>query len=441
MLKEFREYISDNKMPGPGFKILLAVSGGIDSMVMADLFIKSGYKAGIAHCNFSLRGKASDLDEDLVKNYAAANNIPFFSTGFKTKEYAVKKGISVQMAARELRYEWFEKIRIDNGYNFIAVAHNLNDNIETLLINLARGTGITGLAGIRPVSGYIIRPLLFATRADIEDYCKKNKIKYREDRSNAETKYTRNRIRHIIIPELKKINPSIEKTLGETIIRLRETDDLLSGVINGIRNSLSFSEEGKTSFNAEKLKNYLQENTVLFEIFRPFGLSGSQTADLKDVIIGKTGGQLFTSTHRIVKNRNMVVVSPIEKMTNTVYIIPSLEELKRVPFIVSATSVKISSGFALADDKLTAFIDQNEVEYPVTIRKWQNGDFFYPLGMKTKKKVSDFLIDIKKSLTEKEKIYVLESGGKIVWIIGERIDDRFRIKPSSKKALILKAAI
>ncbi len=441
MLKEFREYISESKMPEPGCSILLAVSGGIDSMVMADLFLKADYKTGIAHCNFSLRGKASDFDEKLVKNYATANNIPFFSIRFKTKEYAIKKGISVQMAARELRYEWFEKIRIENGYNYIAVAHNLNDNIETLLINLARGTGITGLAGIRPVSVNIIRPLLFATRADIEDYCKKNKIKYREDSSNAETKYTRNRIRHIIIPELKKINPSIEKTLGETIIRLRETDDLLSGVINGIRNTLSVCEEGKISYYVEKLKNYLQENIVLFEIFRPYGLSGSQTGDLKDVIIGKTGGQLFTSTHRIVKNRNMVVVSPIEKMTNPVYIIPSIEELKGIPFISSATSVKISSGFALTDNKLTAFIDENEVEYPVIIRKWQNGDFFYPLGMKTKKKVSDFLIDIKKSLTEKERIYVLESGGKIAWVIGERIDDRFRIKPSSKKALIIKASI
>lgn len=441
MLKEFREYISENKMPEPESGILLAVSGGIDSMVMADLFFKADYKTGIAHCNFSLRGRDSDLDEDLVRKYASANNIPFYSIKFKTQEYADKKGLSVQMAARELRYEWFEKIRIENGYSSIAVAHNLNDNIETLLINLARGTGITGLAGMRPVSNNIIRPLLFATRSDIEDYCKKNKIKYREDRSNAETKYTRNRIRHIIIPELKKINPSIEKTLGETLIRLRETDELFSGIINGIRNTLSLNEEEKTSFLVEKLKNYLQENTVLFEIFRPYGLSGSQTGDLKDVIIGKTGGQLFTSSHRIVKNRNMIVVTPSEKMPYSEYKISAMEELKMIPFIASVKSVNISPGFAITDDKLTAWLDENEVEYPMIIRKWQNGDFFYPLGMKTKKKISDFLIDIKKSLIEKEKIFVLESGGKIAWVIGERIDDRFRIKPSSKKALIIKTTI
>ena len=194
MLKEFREYISENKLPERDSRILLAVSGGIDSMVMADLFLKSDYITGIAHCNFSLRGRDSDLDEELVRNYAAVNNIPFFSIKFDTRVYAEKKGLSVQMAARELRYDWFEKIRIENGYNCIAVAHNLNDNIETLLINLARGTGITGLAGMRPASNNIIRPLLFATRADIEDYCRKNKILYREDKSNAETKYTRNRI-------------------------------------------------------------------------------------------------------------------------------------------------------------------------------------------------------------------------------------------------------
>jgi tRNA(Ile)-lysidine synthase len=438
MLKEFREYISENKMPEPDTAMLLAVSGGIDSMVMADLFLKSGYKSGIAHCNFSLRGRESDLDEDLVRNYAAENNIPFFSIRFNSKVYAKKKGLSVQMAARELRYEWFEKIRIENDYSFIAVAHNLNDNIETLLINLARGTGITGLAGMRPLINNIIRPLLFATRTDIEDYCKKNKLLYREDRSNSDTKYTRNRIRHIIIPELKKINPSIEKTLGETMIRLRETDELFSGIINGIRNSLSLNEDNKTSFIVEKLKNYLHEKTVLFEIFRPYGLSGSQTGDLKDVINGKTGGQLYTGSHRIVKNRNMIVVSPVERMPYPVYKISDIEELKRIPFIASVTSVRISAGLTITDDKMIAYLDENELEYPIVIRKWQKGDYFYPLGMKTKKKISDFLIDIKKSRIEKDKILVLESGGKIAWIIGERIDNRFRIKPSTERALIIK---
>ncbi len=438
MLKEFREYISENKMPEPDTAMLLAVSGGVDSMVMADLFLKSGYKSGIAHCNFSLRGRESDLDEDLVRNYAAENNIPFFSIRFNSKVYAKKKGLSVQMAARELRYEWFEKIRIENDYSFIAVAHNLNDNIETLLINLARGTGITGLAGMRPLINNIIRPLLFATRTDIEDYCKKNKLLYREDRSNSDTKYTRNRIRHIIIPELKKINPSIEKTLGETMIRLRETDELFSGIINGIRNSLSLNEDNKTSFIVEKLKNYLHEKTVLFEIFRPYGLSGSQTGDLKDVINGKTGGQLYTGSHRIVKNRNMIVVSPVERMPYPVYKISDIEELKRIPFIASVTSVRISAGLTITDDKMIAYLDENELEYPIVIRKWQKGDYFYPLGMKTKKKISDFLIDIKKSRIEKDKILVLESGGKIAWIIGERIDNRFRIKPSTERALIIK---
>jgi len=438
MLKEFREYIKENKLPERDSRILLAVSGGIDSMVMADLFLKSDYKTGIAHCNFSLRGSDSDLDEELVRNYSAGNSIPFYSIKFDTRAYAEKKGLSVQMAARELRYDWFEKIRIENGYDYIAVAHNLNDNIETLLINLARGTGITGLAGMRPVSNNIIRPLLFATRTDIEDYCRKNKILYREDRSNAETKYTRNRIRHIIIPELKKINPSIEKTLGETLIRLRETDELFSGIIDGIRNTLSLTGENKISFIVEKLKSYLQENTILFEIFRPYGLSGSQTGDLKDVIMGKTGGQLFTNSHRIVKNRNMIDVSPVEKIPDHEYKISGMEEMKKIPFIDSVKSVEISGSFAITDDKMIAYLDENEVEYPVLIRKWKNGDYFYPLGMKSRKKISDFLIDIKKSRIEKEKIMVLESGGKIAWVIGERIDNRFRIKTTSKKALIIK---
>lgn len=439
MLKEFRDYIAENKMLERDTRVLLAVSGGIDSMVMADLFLKAGYQAGIAHCNFCLRGNDSDLDEDLVRKLATSNNIPFYSIKFDTHDYAEKNGLSVQMAARDLRYTWFENIRKQNGFDVIAVAHNLNDNIETLLINLARGTGITGLAGIRPVSGSIIRPLLFATRTVIENYCKKYSIEYREDRSNSETKYTRNRIRHLVIPELKKINPAIERTLSETLLKLRETDELLSRFITGIREAISVAEEDKVTFDVLQLNNYLQDRTVLFELFSPFGLSGSQTVDLTDVISGKTGGQLFTSSHRILKNRNSLIVSPVEKNTETLYEILRPEDLKNIPVIVSAELVEITESFVIPDEKTTACLDENELEYPLLIRIWKNGDFFYPLGMKNKKKISDFLIDIKKSRIEKDKIMVLVSGGRIAWVIGERIDSRFRIKTATKKALLIKS--
>ena len=437
MLKEFQDYISLNKMIEKDARILLAVSGGIDSMVMADLFIKSGYKTGIAHCNFSLRGKESDKDEELVRNFAQQNNLHFSFIKFDTKAFAKKENLSIQIAARNLRYRWFEQIRMENDYDVIAVAHNENDNIETLIINLVRGTGISGLTGMRPVNDRIIRPLLFAKRSEIEKYCKKNEIVYREDKSNAETKYIRNRIRHLVLPLLKKINPSLEKTLSETIVRLRETDELVEKYISGIRKDISVTDSISTEFDAELLHKYINEKSVLFELFRPFGLGGSQTEELKAVIKGKTGIQLYTQTHRILKNRNKVIVSSGERNPAKYYIIQNLEDLKKVPLIDSVQSIDISSGFNIPDDKLTACIDENEISYPIIIRKWEKGDYFFPLGMNNRKKISDFLIDLKKSLLDKEKIMVLESDGKIVWVIGERIDSRFKIKPSTVNALIL----
>ena len=439
MLKEFINYISANKMMESGARILLAVSGGIDSMVMTDLFLKAGYDAGIAHCNFSLRGKDSDMDEVLVREFAENKNIPFYLVKFSTKEYAKRENLSIQMAARQLRYSWFEQIRLDNDFNLIAVAHNANDNIETLLINLVRGTGISGLTGMRPVSNRIIRPLLFASRSEIEKYCKDYNIAFREDRSNADTKYTRNKIRHLVIPVLKKINPALEKNLSETIIRLKETDEIVDKFISLIREDISVSSGVTITFDVLKLNKYLSEKSVLFELFRPFGLSGTQITDIINIIRGKTGGQMFTFTHRILKNRNKIILLPIDKIPDYQYIIHKKAELENTPFIVSVNTQEIKEGFIIPEDNMTACLDENDLEYPLIIRIWKNGDYFYPLGMKNRKKISDFLIDIKKSRIEKEKIKVLESGGKIAWVIGERIDSRFMIKASTKKALIIKS--
>lgn len=423
-----------------GSYVLLAVSGGIDSMVMAHLFRSAGIKTGIAHCNFSLRGKESDLDEDLVRGYASKNKIKFHSIRFETKAFATENSLSVQMAARELRYKWFEETRLHYGYDCIAVAHNLNDNIETLIINLTRGTGISGLTGIRPVVNNIIRPLLFATRSEIEIYCNKHHINFREDRSNTDTKYTRNKIRHLVIPILKEINPSIENTLFETIERLKETDDLVERYIAELRDKISAATGDSVTFNLDQLNEYLTDKTVLFELFRPFGISGSQVNDLSDVIRGKTGGQLFTASHRIIRNRNKIVINPNESLTECTYRINNAEELKNVPGIQSVELTELTDNFVIPEDKLIACLDEGELIFPLVCRRWKKGDFFYPLGMTHKKKLSDFLIDRKLSLPEKEKIMVLESGGRIAWVIGERIDGRFRIKSSTTKMLIIKSS-
>lgn len=438
MLKEFKKYIAENNMLKKDSNVLLTVSGGIDSMVMAHLALSAGIKSGIAHCNFCLRGKESDMDEDLVRKYAGENQLPFYSVRFETKAYAAEKRLSVQMAARELRYRWFEEIRINNGYDLIAVAHNLNDNIETLLINLTRGTGISGLTGIRPLSGSIIRPLLFATRTDIENYCRKNQIPFREDRSNYDIKYTRNKIRNLVLPVLKEINPAIEKTLSDTIKRLKGTDELVERYISELREKISYVKGSTSLFDRDRLRIYLSDRNVLFELFRPYGLSGSQVDDLSDVIMGITGGQLFTSTHRIIRNRNEVVVEPIEQIRDQYYFVYNAEELKEVPGIESVEIQDLTGEFYIPENNLIACLDEGELEFPLLVRRWKKGDFFFPLGMRHRKKLSDFLIDRKLSLIEKEKVMVLESAGRIAWVIGERIDSRFRIRSSTKKAFIIK---
>jgi tRNA(Ile)-lysidine synthase len=437
MFDEFLNYIQKNNLFNRENRLLLAVSGGIDSMVMTHLFLKLGTNTGIAHCNFCLRGIESDKDEELVRKFSDENRIPFYSIRFKTKEYAVSKRISVQMAARELRYKWFEKIREENNFDFIAVAHNLNDNIETMLINLTRGTGLTGLTGIRPVSKKIIRPLLFASRRKIEKYCSYHQIAFREDKTNAETRYTRNKIRHMVVPVLKEINPSIEETLNETAERLAGIDEFVSGHIEGIRTQTSVVKGNTTVFDVYELLNLQTGKAVLFELFAPYGITGATSGELIRLLTGKTGKQIFTRSHRIVRNRNELIVTPLETERLEYHEISIIEDLLRVPEIASAEVIDASTVFEISDNQNIACIDLEKISFPVFIRHWKKGDYFFPLGMKHKKKLSDYFVDRKYSLVKKDQALVLESEGKIIWIIGERIDDRFRVTESTSKILVI----
>jgi len=439
MLDDFLHYINANRLVRKNQRILLAVSGGIDSMVMAHLFIRAGFNTGIAHCNFSLRGKESDMDEALVKRFAARHKLPFFSARFDTLSYSQKNGLSVQVAARELRYGWFEEIRRKSGFDLVAVAHNLNDNIETMLINLTRGTGIAGLTGIKNSTDHIIRPLLFATRDSIEKYCRKNRISYREDRSNAETKYTRNKIRHLVIPVLKEINPSVEKTLTETAGRMHEVNEVIDLFIKELTGKSIIRGDGMVKVRLEALEPFAGNDTVLYELFKNYGVIGNNLGDLKSIMKGSTGLRIFTGSHRIIKNRNELLIT--EPFTSDFMDISAgnPEELRRVPVIKSVRLVKVTPETAIPADPATAFLDFEKVRFPVTIRRWRPGDFFFPLGMQKRKKLSDYLTDRKFSIPDKEKLLILESAGKIVWLIGEKIDNRFRITNKTTEALVIKA--
>ena len=437
MLEKFKKYIAANNLIKPGDRILLAVSGGIDSMVMTHLFLQTGNKLGIAHCNFSLRGEESDLDEEMVSKYAAEHNIEMFSTRFETKAYARENGLSVQMAARELRYRWFEQIRKDHGYDSIAIAHNLNDNIETMMINLIRGTGVPGLTGMKPDVNNIIRPMLFATRQEIIYYCNRNSINYREDLSNADTKYLRNKIRHLIIPMLKEINPSVESTLNETAERFTGINEIVNDYINDLREKVSDITDEYIAFNISLLKPYIHKKVILFELFRPYGINDVPLTDLIHLIEGKTGGRLFTGTHRIVKNRKELLVQSTRHEKDGIRLILSFSHFERIPEIENVKSVRITGKFKIPDSQSIACIDPDKLSFPLVVRKWNTGDYFYPLGMNHRKKLSDYFIDRKYSIFDKENALILESEGKIVCILGDRIDNRFRITDSSKNALII----
>jgi tRNA(Ile)-lysidine synthase len=439
MIEEFKKFISDNNLIKPGDRILLAVSGGIDSMVMANLFRMLDYDIGIAHCNFSLRAAESDEDAEMVRKFASDNNLPYHTTRFDTKVFARMNKLSVQMAARDLRYKWFEEIRKENGYDLVAVAHNMNDNIETLLINLIRGTGLAGMAGMKPIINNIIRPLLFATRQSIISFRDKHEIAYREDRSNADTKYTRNKLRHQVIPVLKEINPSIEQTLNETAERFAGISEIVLEYMSNLRESIAEDKDQFTTFNVSLLRTYLHNKTILFELFKPYGVTSSLITDLIKVIDGKTGGQIITETHRIVKNRKEIIVSDEDSRKESSYTIENVQDFCAFPAITSAKNVRISENFEIPSESHIACVDSQKVIFPVIIRKWKPGDYFFPLGMKQKKKLSDYFIDNKYSKFDKENIYILESDGKIVWIIGDRIDDRFRISKSTQKALLIKS--
>jgi len=439
MYKEFKKYIEEQDLIKKGDRVLAAVSGGVDSMVMADLLLETGSLSGIAHCNFCLRGSESDGDESMVKNYAAGIKIPFHTIRFDTNDYAKLNGISVEMAARELRYEWFEKLRTKYDYDLIAVAHNLNDNVETLILNLVRGTGIAGLAGMKPKAGRVIRPLLFATRQSIEQYADVRNIHFRTDSTNAETKYKRNKIRHELIPLMKELNPSVEKTINETALRLSGVNELTVPVISGIRKKI-FKVKGRyTHVVIKMLKPYWNNIAVMYELFKPFGITGSLLRDMENVARGRTGGMLITETHRFLKNREELIISLKEAYPEGPYIVKSVSGLLKCPLIESSLMTTPENCHRINPSGHEAYLDYSMIAFPLVFRKWQPGDFFYPFGMKTRKKLSDYFIDRKLSRFQKDKTMVMETDGKIAWVVGERIDNRFRIGEKTQKILVIKA--
>ncbi|HEX8517774.1 MAG TPA: tRNA lysidine(34) synthetase TilS [Bacteroidia bacterium] len=434
MQKEFLSYITKEELFSKKDQILLAVSGGIDSVVMCELFYKAGVKFGIAHCNFKLRGEESDEDELFVRSLSEKFDVPFHTKAFSTTGYSEKKKLSIQAAARELRYTWFESLREKHNYSYIAIAQHSDDSIETFFINLLRGAGIAGLHGILPKQGYIIRPLLFTNKEGITRYAKKKKLQFREDSSNASEKYLRNKIRKKIIPAIKELNPKIDSILIKDIQHLREVEQIFRKEIENQKEKLTRIKDSVTCFDIEALKKLSPLGTYLFELLKPYGFTGAVVNEIITALDGIPGKQFFSPTHRIIKDRKELILQSIASFDKKTVKV----SVKKNQKIAAAGDLKLMirhlpAGTKFSRTSRSAALDIDKMKFPLTIRKWKPGDAFMPFGMKGKKKLSDFFIDSKIPVSEKENIQLLVSGNEIAWVIGHRIDERFKVTEKTKK--------
>jgi tRNA(Ile)-lysidine synthase len=422
---------------------LLAVSGGVDSIVMTRLFAAAGLPFAVAHCNFQLRGGASDEDEVFVRRLAEELGIPYHTVVFETQQIAAERGVSIQMVARELRYEWLEKVRHACHYQFIATAHHLNDSIETSLLNQIRGTGIRGLTGIALLHEHLVRPMLFFTRAQIEAYLEANRWDIREDSSNSKDEYYRNRLRHHVLPVLQSINPSLEQTFATNFRIWRETAHLLEWAVAQLREKY-VSEAGqrvRIDFSFIEEQNTAAA-TLLYEWLKGYGFHPDQLIQAIDATENDPGAIWYSETHRLLADREAFWVAALSH-TDEVLLFELAQPGDSVELpdgLLSTQAEAVDSGLAFGTSPWEVVLDADQLAFPLQIRHWEEGDIFQPLGMDGhRKKVQDFFTDLKINRFDKEKIWLLTTAeGQIAWLIGYRIDERYKIRPETENALRLR---
>lgn len=435
MIHRFLKYINQNKLFKPTDKLLITVSGGLDSVVLAHLFYEAKFAFAIAHCNFQLRGNDSNLDELFVYQLAEKYGVEFFSIKFETEKYQIEKGISVQMAARELRYDWFNGIKSKNQFDYIVTAHHANDQLETVLFNLSKGTGLRGIRGIKPKNEFLIRPLLFATRDEILTYANDNKLQWREDISNSSTKYKRNALRHLVVPELKKINPSIENAVFQFTENMQQLELLLKSQIVFWREKIVKIENNITFIDLNPLENIDYKSLILFELLSEFGFQNVN--EIVEASLSFSGKNFYSDNYHLVVDRAQLVIVEIENND-----FEELEiEIKNSTYITKfgKFEVEILDNFSLNQIKKNnniAYIDLSKINGKLLLRTWKQGDTIKPLGMKGKsQKVSDILINEKVPVNLKSKILILENEDQIVWLAGYKMSEDFKLKNDLGKVL------
>ncbi|PHS64032.1 MAG: tRNA lysidine(34) synthetase TilS [Flavobacterium sp.] len=428
MLQKFNHHINEKFPFLKEKKILIACSGGLDSVVLTRLLKDLQFNISLAHCNFSLRGVESDGDEEFVEKLADKLSVPIFTKTFDTKTYANTHKISTQMAARDLRYEWFDELINNFNFDYLLTAHHLDDDLETFLINLSRGTGLRGLTGIPENNEKIIRPLLNFTRQDLLKHAQKETINWREDSSNSKVEYLRNKLRLEVIPKLKETDERLLKNFQQTQKHLKESLLLVEDYMVLIQNLVFTESANGLKIDIYKLQELPNTKALLYELLFPFGFKAWE--DILDLLNAQTGKQIFSNTHRLLKDRSDFLLTKISIENSSKSIFVS-EELKPIEIPFQLQFEKVSEVKKLF--KNIVYIDFEKLNFPLEIRQWKEGDYFYPFGMKGKKKLSKFFKDEKLSLVAKEKVRVLCTHNVIVWVMGMRLDDRFKVTKNTKK--------
>jgi len=436
MLQKIRRYIEKENLLDISNKVIVGLSGGADSVALLYILNKLGYSCITAHCNFHLRGGESDRDEQFASNFATSLNLPFFKQDFDTRKYAKNRRISIEMAARELRYKWFDELKNNHQADTVAVAHHRDDNIETLLLNLIRGTGIKGLTGMQPRAGHIVRPLLCVSKKEIMQFVEVKNLPFIIDSSNERDEWVRNKIRLHVLPLLETINPSIRDSIVQTMDNLNETIKIYEAETEKAIREVYNPE--KESISIPLLKKYPSPKSILFELLKNYGFEKEVIRDIYHAMDSQPGKMFYSRSYCLVKDRDEFFLSPIEQEEKKVYFIQADDKFLEFPFRLEIILRQNDINCIIEKEAHTACLDYDKLQFPLTLRKWKKGDKFIPLGMKNFQKLSDFFTNCKFSKIQKEKTWILTSGKNIVWIVNYRIDERFKIINTTKKQYILK---